>query len=262
MAQYQLGASLQGYNVDIIVYFGTARPSEALLRQAQRQLEGFVARPDRVSATGQRPASASAPVDVHAVFDRTYACNTVILGGVYGLETRAHAGIRQGQRWAKLPYAVVSSGGWAGSLIGYPYARDNSLAWITAGKPSHGTTADVEGENFPVETGGTLGVNQSLCKRTSASVPLRTSGLRGGPVGADGKVFDCIGPRRVVVRVRAVTTSAATLSKRGEMLVATSATVRRAELAVRTPSGKLLAYADVDESGKSRIFTASACGRE
>jgi hypothetical protein len=259
MAQYHLSGSLHGYNVDLVVYFGTSRPSAALMRDAQRQLDAFVVRPDRVGPARQQ--SVAAPMETRAVFDRTYSCQTVILGGVYSIETRAHAGIRQGQEWSKLPYAVVSSGGWAGLLIGYPYARDNSLVWITAGRPSRGTTADVEDENFPVPTGGTVGVNRSLCKPTNSSVPLRSSGLRGGPVDTTGVVYDCLGPRRVLVRIRATTLSAASLSPRGAMLAATNAVASRAQVAVRTTSGKLLAYAEVDASGRSRLLTAKGCGR-
>jgi hypothetical protein len=260
MAQYHLGANLRGYNVDVVVYFGTPDPQTSLMRSAQNQLDGFVARPEG-GAAASRPAAASSPARTLAAFDRTYACSTVILGGVYGIETRAHAGIRSGKRWSKLPYAVVSSGGWAGLLIGYPYARDNSVAWVTAGAPSHDTTADVEGENFPVETGGTLGVNKSLCRPSRAAVPLRSTGLRGGSAGVQGEAFDCGVPRRIFVRVRATTLSAASLSARGKMLVATNAVIRRAELAVRAPSGKPLVYATVAETGKAKatLFTARNC---
>jgi hypothetical protein len=245
----------------VTVYFGTARPASELRAAAQRQLDGFVVRPDHAGAVA-RPAAPQRPADVLAVIDRTYSCKTVILGGIYEVETRAHAGIRAGQAWSKLPYAVVSSGGWAGLLIGYPYARDNSLAWITAGRPTHDTTADVEGENFPVQTGGTLGVNQSLCNPSRAPVPLRSAGLRGGVAGEDGKVFDCSGLRSILVRIRATTLSAASLTRRGAMLVATNAVVRRGELAVRTRTGQLLAYAEVNDSGRSRLFTAKGCSPE
>lgn len=261
MAQYEARAQLEGYNVDVIVYFGVARPSEALMRQAQRQLDGFVARPGTAVARS-RPASTTAPATPRAVIDRTYTCSTVILGGVYAIETRAHAGIRGGQPWSKLPYAVVSSGGWAGLLIGYPYARDNSLVWITAGTPSRATTADQEGENFPVWTGGTVGVNKSLCKPTNASVALRSTGLHGGSAPERGVVFDCDAPRRVLVRFRATARSGALFSARGSMLLATNAVVQQATMAVRTPAGKLLAYAEVSDSGRSKLFTAKGCTQE
>jgi hypothetical protein len=46
------------------------------------------------------------------------------------------------------------------------------------------------------------------------------------------------------------------------MLVATNAVVRRGELAVRTRTGQLLAYAEVNDSGRSRLFTAKGCSPE
>jgi hypothetical protein len=261
LGQYQLSGEIEGLNADVTVYFGTASPTSRLRAAAQRQLDGFVVRPDRAGAVA-RPTSLQRPAEVFALVDRTYSCKTVILGGVYEIETRAHAGIRAAQGWSKLPYAVVSSGGWAGLLIGYPYARDNSLAWITAGRPTHDTTADVEGESFPVQTGGTLGVNRSLCKPARARVPLGHAGLSGGVAGEDGRVFDCSGLRRVLVRIRATTLASASLSRRGAMLVASNAVVRHGELAVRTDAGRLLAYAEVSDTGRSRLFTARGCTRE
>ncbi len=261
MAQYQMRAQLKGYNVDVIVYFGAPRPSEALLRQAQRQLDGFVVRPGSASARS-KPTAIVAPSTTLAVVDRTYACSTVILGGIYEVEARAHAGLRSGQRWAKLPYAALSSGGWAGTLVGTPFARENSLAWVTAGTPTAGTTADYEGETFPINTGGTLGVNKELCRPSRAVVPLRRAGLRGGAVDVRGGAYDCSSPRQVLVRVRATTIANTSLSVRGNVFLATNAVARRGEIAVRTPAGKLLAYADVNDSGKSRLFTAKGCGQE
>jgi len=46
------------------------------------------------------------------------------------------------------------------------------------------------------------------------------------------------------------------------MLVATNAVVSRGQMVVRATSGKLLAYAEVDESGRSRMLTAKGCSRE
>ena len=259
MAQYHLRAFLRGYNVDLIVYFGTARPSTELMNAAQGQLEGFVVRSGGRDATG--PSVTAAPQAPLAVIDRTYTCNTTILGGVYAIEASAHAGIRRGQTWSKLPYAGIASGGWAGLMIGYPYARDNSLVWITAGAPSKDTTANQTGANFPVFTGGTIGVNTTLCKPSRLALPLERTGLRGGSTPAGGVMFDCESPRRVLVRLRASARSTGSFSERGSMLSATNAVVQRATLVVRTPAGKLLAYAEVSDSGRSTLLTAKGCKR-
>lgn len=261
LAQYHLGGALHGHNVDVVVYFGTPQPPAKLMRLAQRQLNGFVFRPGEASVREETAAVAASSATI-AVVDRTYTCDTVLLGGVYEVEARAHAGLRSGQRWSKLPYAVAASGGWAGTLLGSPFARENSLAWITAGSPTASTTADNEGEMFPIQTGGTIGVNSKLCRPSRAAVPLRRTGLRGGAVGVRGKAFDCPSPRRVLVRVRATTLAPASFNRRGHVFLATNAVARRGELAVRTPAGKLLAYAAVDGSGTSRLFTAKGCGQE
>lgn len=259
LAQYQLRAKLAGYNVDILVYFGASRPSTAQIRAAQHQLEGLVMRKQGVPVAMTGPAEAAASV---AVIDRTYACSTVILGGLYQIEARAHAGRRRGSQWSKLPYAVVSTGGWAGTLIGNPYARENSLAWITAGTPSRDTTADLEGETFPVQSGGTLGVNKELCKPSRAALPLRSAGLRGGSAGGRGEAFDCDSPRQVVLRLKATVLSNAAFRERANVFLASNVVVRRAELAVRTHAGRLLGYAEVSESGQARLFIAKGCTRE
>ena len=179
LAQYQLRASIRDYNVDVFVYFGTSRPSKASWTRRSASSKGSL------SARSSRralPARAGAVDDTAAlaVIDRTYVCNTSILGGIYELKNRAHAGVRSGSGWAKLPWAGASSGGWAGPLTGLPNAPGNTLAWITAGAPSTSTTVGVDGEVFPVLGGGTIGVNSSMCRPSKAKVALSPSGLRGG----------------------------------------------------------------------------------
>jgi hypothetical protein len=93
-------------------------------------------------------------------------------------------------------------------------------------------------------------------------VALSNTGLRGGPVGAFNEVFDCGVPKRVFVRFRATVRSSVALRERARLFLATNAPAREAKLAVRTPTGKLLVYADVSESGKARLFTAKGCTQE
>jgi len=260
-AQYHLRAHLRGYNVDVVVYFGTPRPSAALMRDAQRQLNGFVVRSEGVDAQS-RPAASAAPTGPVAVIDRTFSCSTVMLGGLYQIEVRGHAGDRLNGQWARLPYAGVSTGGNAGRLdTSVPPV--SALAWITAGSPSPQTTVDDAYDAFSVPAGGTLGRNTELCRPTSAGVELSRAGLRGGTVRLETRAVDCDAPKRVLVRLRATAAGSTALRERGRIFVATGATLARAELAIRTPSGRLLAYAVVDESGRSRQYTAPrACVRE
>jgi hypothetical protein len=227
--------------------------SPSLRAAAQRQLARLVIRPD--SARPQHPAAALTPRrETVAVTDRTYACRTVLRGGLYQVEAAAHTGVRVAGRWSKLPYAVVSSG-WTGSL-GQGTAPQSSLLWITAGTPTATTMAGDEYDSFPVATGGTLGVNTSLCRRSTERVGLTSDGLRGGGVGTKTRSVDCAAPRKVLVRVRAITGARLVLRPRARVFAATDARIRQARLAVRTPSGKLLASAVVDQTGHSRQYTA------
>ena len=261
MAQYHMRGHLSGNDVDVIVYFGTARPSAALMREAQRQLNGFVVRSEGVGARS-RPAASRAQVEQRVVIDRTFACNTVLLGGLYQVEVRAHAGDRRGSQWAKLPYAGVSTGGNAGRLdTSVPPV--SALAWITAGSPSPETTVDDAYDVFSVQGGGTLGRNTELCRPVTARVELSRAGLRGGAVPEETRTVDCDTSKRVLIRLRATALGSAALRERGRIFIATGTTLSRAELVVRTPNGKLLAYAAVDQSGRSRQFTAPrGCVRE
>jgi hypothetical protein len=261
LAQYALRANVGRYNIDVVAYFGTSRPSTAQLDEAQRQLDGLVVR----SAKGAHPtttASASPSTVPLAVIDRTYTCATSLLGGLYQVKNRAHAGVRSASGgWAKLPYVVAGSGGWAGPLTGLPNAPNNSLAWITAGKPTAETTVGGEAEVFPVLGGGTIGANKSACKPSSAKVALSSAGLQGGAVSPTWVAVDCVAPKRVLVRIRATVDGVDALRDRARIFLATNAPARQAALAVRTVAGKPLTYADVAQSGKARLFTTKGCSR-
>jgi hypothetical protein len=260
LAQYQLRARIGAYNVDVVAYFGTSRPSSGLLDEAQRQLDGLVVRSARPAATPPAGQASPALTSV-AVIDRTYSCKTTMLGGLYQLMSHANAGIRSGAGWSKLAYASAASGGWADSN-GLLSAPANSLAWITAGAPTAATTAGDGYEIFSVLGGGTLGVNTSLCRPSRATVALSSSGLRGGAIGRDAAKFECAAARSLLVRLRATVEGTSTLRERARLFHATNAPVREGKLAVRTPAGTLLAYADVSNSGKARLFTQRGCTRE
>jgi hypothetical protein len=259
LAQYQLRARIRDFDVDLVAYFGTSSPTMAQLDEAQRQLDGLVVR----SAKGVGSATVTTPGSERrslAVIDRTYTCATTLLGGLYEARNRAHAGIRRGSGWAKLPYAVVASGGWAGPLTGLPNAPNNTLVWITAGTPTAETMVGGNSEVFPVLGGGTIGVNNDMCSPSTAKVPLSSVGLRGGAVPPDWTARDCPVGRRVLVHIRASVDGSTALRERARIFVATNAPATQAKLAVRTPTGKPVSYADVAASGKARLFTAKGCG--
>ena len=262
LAHYQLRARIGDYNVDLTFYFGTPTPSSRLLAEAQRQLDGLVVastkpRDHEAVSLQAREVTASAP----AVIDRTVLCSTAVLGGIYGVEARVYSGIRESANgWRQLPFAAVSTGGSAG-VRNTPELLDNSLAWITAGKPSSSTTLDSGWGASPVRSSGTLALRRTGCAKTTARVPLTAKGLRGGAAGPFGEEVDCPTPRRVLVRIRATLESSATLQQARGFL-RTQVAVRTAQLAVLAQGGRQLVYADVVASGKARLFTARGCTPE
>lgn len=267
LGQYAIRAGAYGHNIDITIYFGRETPDGAQLAAAQRQLAGLVVRPaaSRKSVDARRPAApASAPLRAASVFDRTVACQTQPSGGVHEIETRAHDGVREmgSSRWLKLPFAVVASGGMQSS----EHLLDgNSLVWVTSGRPVSTTTIDY---NFDANYGwpsgvhplatGTFGLSTRNCRTTSAKIPLNHAGLRGGSPGQLGTSVDCMTPRRVLLRVRAVFASSPKLNRRGGYL-RTTETLTSAAFAVRTEKGKPVVYAETFKSGMTKLFTARAC---
>ena len=183
--------------------------------------------------------------------DRTYTCAVFFRGGAYLLDSHAHAGTRQGGAWARLPYAGVRSGVFSG-------AAGNLLVWITSGRPDKTTVVDQDYDTFDVATFGTVGVRRESCRRTSGAVVLSPSGLRGGSAARLGNEFECFAPKQVVVRLRAVLAVPGAL-RAGPDFETAHVPVHEAKLAVRTLTGKPLVYADVEQSGRARIFAAKGC---
>ena len=184
------------------------------------------------------------------VLDRTYSCAITLHGGIYQLENRAHPGVRAGGAWSKLAYAGLRAGVFSGGT-------GNLLAWISAGKPTKTTTVDQEFWTFDVRTFGTVGISGRNCNPAQAAVPLSAGALRGGAAAPLGSELKCDVPRRVLVRVRAVLASRASLH--GREFESVHVPVREAKLAVRTVSGKPLTYATVSQTGKATLFTAKGC---
>jgi hypothetical protein len=182
------------------------------------------------------------------VLDRTYACRVELGGGLYAIHVSAHAGMRTGKQWAKLPYVGVRTGN-------ATISTGNLLAWATAGRPGAATTMDLDFWSFGGL--GTVGVRRTLCRAASTRIPLSPAGLRGGPAPAIGSAYQCEAPRAVLLRIRAQLTSAAV--PRGREISSIHVPTRTAQIAVRTTGGRSLAYGEVDESGKARLFISGTC---
>jgi hypothetical protein len=196
------------------------------------------------------PTSAGEP-DAATVIDRTLLCATSPSGGIREVEARANAGTRLRGEWVRLPLGAAATGN-------VTYALTDSLAWVTAGKPSAETTLDLGFRSSPVRDWGTLGVSRA-CRTVNAKIPLSHSGLKGGATSPLGARVDCPAPRRVLLRVRAVAMVKTDLRTKRDFLV-TSAPLKSAQLAVRTEKGTPVMYTDVSADGRARLFTAKGCG--
>jgi hypothetical protein len=263
LGHQSLRASVNGHNVDLHVYFGTPNPPRSLVREAQRQLDRLVVRGANANPGADQAPRAPAPArtlsSANAVtVDRTLLCTTRTHGGIHEVEARAHEGFRVDGRWAKLAYATLTSGGAGGALSGNQNVSPNALAWMTAGMANAETTVDSEFWTFPVRTGGTFGYHRSHCSPTKTSVALTREGLEGGATGPLGEERDCATPTRILLRMRARFVSRGALQKRGDF-VSTKVPILDAKLSMRTPAGKPLLYAEVFQSGKTRLYGARGC---
>jgi hypothetical protein len=99
--------------------------------------------------------------------------------------------------------------------------------------------------------------------RSTARIPFTRSGLSRASATQLGNSYDCRPGNRVLVRVRGVFRSPTSLRVRrlphGITRLVASGTIREGFLAVRSAAGKPLAYAEVFETGKTRLFTAGSC---
>ncbi len=189
--------------------------------------------------------------------DRTFLCAPGFIGGVYAIKARARTGLRNSRSgWEQPPMATIGS-----SLAGAAhFSILNSVAWISAGVPA--PTASVApaepGQPLPFRVWGTVGVQLGVCRATSSLVPMNTAGLERVTVGPFEEPYNCVTPRRILVRVRATLDTPGVLASHRGYLRA-NRPARSAELMVRTVSGTPVAYAHVIASGKSRLFTARGC---
>jgi hypothetical protein len=192
-----------------------------------------------VALAGVAAASSGngALIQAARTLDRTYRCPAGVDGGIRSVSFWAQTGVRQpGDKtsWRTPPHFLLttttSSGMrvWAGRAVAKPADR-----------------------GF-VETFYAVG-----CARASASVPLSPKGLGvGGRASPFGDRYQCPARRTVLVRVRVEFARPVSVGERARAPVIAGA------MAVRTTSGKPIAYADADQSGRARLFAASSCTAE
>ena len=262
LGEYELRAHVNHRDAVIHFYFGRPKPTDAMLTEAQRQLDGLVveptrgtaqvaqrALPTRTDATTAPTASAAPSAAAAKVIDRTLTCTTGFGKGIRNVELLARSAFRNANgRLDGLGQVVVATPG--NPIPNRPQTFAPTLAGATAGWPPP-----------PPFKSGALGFSPKRCKSARATVPLSSRGLgTGGEASVFGEDVTCPTPNKVVIRVRATFLSPATLvlSDKKDYLSA-DARIKRAQVAVRTPDGKPIAYGEVLDSGKATLFTAGRC---
>jgi hypothetical protein len=249
LGQYQLRAAVNGYAVDLHVYFGTRRPSSSLFAAAQDQLDRLVVVPDDVRPTNARPSGSSAPamsLSFQAeTVDRTFRCAPTTLGGLRSVDVNViPSGTREqyGQQHPSPGFAgVASTGAWE--------ARSELVSVRARGWQRFGTTHSPQG----------VYASTRRCAPSRTRVPLSAMGLPGPPVQWEQSA-SCLTGGRVLVRVRAVLRSPAPWRRAGDAYVGARSNVIKAALAIRSErTGKPIAYIELDTAGKTKLWHSSVC---
>jgi hypothetical protein len=197
-----------------------------------------------VGAANGGGGTGSAPV---RVVDRTFSCTVQRVEGFRYVDVAAVSGFRDPPDAAEWEWQPAS---WVLDRSG------RSLASMTAGDPP----AAVQRQRVPM-----LAVHPTPC-RPAKRISFSRRGLVGGRAsqlqGSDR--YACRVGRSVRLRVRAVfrePTTFARRSYRGRPLLATppDAVVAEAQVSVQNLAGRPLVFADVLESGRTRLFTAPTC---
>jgi hypothetical protein len=256
LGQYRLRAEVNGYGVDVDVYFGTRRPAPAAITAAQRQLDRLVVQsigasnPVEERALPMRPAGTSrveAAGQMSRIVDRTFRCTPFALGGALrDLNVIAWPlDSKEFQNPNPSPgYLGVSSGG---------FSPTSDLISVRA-------DAWQRFRNRPRIPEGVY-VHAGRCSAARVvSIPLSPRGLPGPPVQF-GDDASCTTRGRVLVRVRAVLQSAAPWQRIDRTYAGARRKVVEAAVAVKSESRRRpLAFIELGRAGKTRLWVSSACG--
>jgi len=191
------------------------------------------------SAAPDRPAATR-------IVDRTLTCRVGYFHGARLVYLTVRSAARHGDSLDWLAQAYVSTPG------ANPLSTQNArptLAGVTAGWPPPP----------PLTTDG-LGYENARCGPSRARVALTPKGLTGGVASAFADDVQCIVAKTVLVRVRATFRDPVEEepSKTGTYVNALGRVVA-GQIAVTTLAGKPIAYADVAEGGRARMFTKAGC---
>jgi hypothetical protein len=204
---------------------------------------GSVAALSQLALMSQSVEAAQIGAAASAIVDRTFACSVVASSRTYPdpdpRSRRIAIGIhRDVDPTRKSAAAVGVSDKNADSLVSVPHGPG-------VGRP----------------TGG-IWVNRTRCTwMKDVRVPLSPRGLPGPPTRYSSG-FECVVPRRVLVRVRAVLRRPANWIAAGGQFVVRG-DVAETQLAIRTlPARKPLALGVVDADGDSALHISANCVKE
>ena len=176
--------------------------------------------------------------------DRTLQCTTGLHGGARVIYLRAQSAYGEGEKLEWLAQATVSA---AGQPLPFKPNYRPTLAGITAGWPPPP----------PLPSGG-IGFHGTRCTAGQGRVSLSSRGLTGGAASQLGDEYTCIVPKTMLIRIRASFRAPIEL-ERLQGYYAANGRVQRGQIAVATLAGKPLVFAEVAESGSSRLFTSRGC---
>lgn len=157
---------------------------------------------------------------------------------------RAQTAYGKGSRLEWLTGVYVST---AGQPVPTRPNYQPSLAGVNAGWPPP-----------PMVKSGGLRYNEQRCAPSRSRVDLPQRGLTGGPADTFGDDYAYVVPRRLLIRVRATFRQPASLTTRRGVFAA-EGRVLRGEPAIRTLTGKPLAYGEVRGTGTAQLFTVGGC---
>lgn len=170
----------------------------------------------------------ASPAGSDRVIDGTYVCSVAIQGGIRQVSVSA-SGLVPTEFSPRRSFGVSSNWG------------EGPLAAATT---------------------DSMSLNPTRCTASKTRIPLVARGLEGGSVGQERSSFECETPARVLVRIRGVFAAPAAFAEDrtwGYRQLLAAGEVTNAALAVRTLSGKPVAFASLSGSGGARLFVAQGC---
>lgn len=184
--------------------------------------------------------------------DRTVLC---VLAGESPreLDVEARSGTRDfsdRSKWRTLPAGSFTEHGRA-----FPARTLIYAGWPPvqrAGDPDWGPRSAAESLRY-----------SSRCGPSRAQVPLSSVGLSGGRASPFSDEYDCLVPRRILVRIRGIFHEQTSLRRQRSRFfddLVARGDLKQGFLAIRTPAGDPIAFITVHEAGNAKIFVGDSCG--